>query len=136
MAAPIALLLLLFCLRKKLTVMGISGHTQGVTSAIRPPMKPAMNIYHKLLVCCSGASSNIFISASTFAHQSSALMSDMFGSGVINGSAVCNESVRVTSCSDLFSADSSSVPESFLVLSSVSDFSRIAVPINLCESPT
>ena len=33
--------------KKKLTVMGISGHTQGVSNAMIPPAKPAMSIHHK-----------------------------------------------------------------------------------------
>ena len=32
--------------KKKLTVMGISGHTQGVSSAMIPPAKPAIRIHH------------------------------------------------------------------------------------------
>ena len=35
-----------FFLRKKLTVIGINGHTQGVRSAINPPPKPRMKMYH------------------------------------------------------------------------------------------
>ena len=36
-------------LRKKLTVIGIMGHTQGVTSASRPPRKPRKKMaYHAL----------------------------------------------------------------------------------------
>ena len=31
--------------KKKLTVIGIIGHTQGVIRAIKPAMKPAMKIY-------------------------------------------------------------------------------------------
>ena len=31
---------------KKLTVMGMMGHTQGVTSATNPPRKQVMKIYH------------------------------------------------------------------------------------------
>ena len=34
-------------LRKKLTVIGIIGHTQGVSSASRPPPKPQMKITHQ-----------------------------------------------------------------------------------------
>ena len=43
----------LFCerLRKKLTVMGIMGHTQGVKSASSPPMKPIAKIYSIELSC-------------------------------------------------------------------------------------
>ena len=34
-------------LRKKETVMGIIGHTQGVTSATRPPKSPKRKICHR-----------------------------------------------------------------------------------------
>ena len=36
-----ALRRVLLRLRKKLTVIGIIGHTQGVSSAMSPPRKPA-----------------------------------------------------------------------------------------------
>ncbi|MPN23270.1 hypothetical protein SDC9_170658 [bioreactor metagenome] len=32
--------------KKKLTVMGMIGHTQGVNNARNPPAKPAKNINH------------------------------------------------------------------------------------------
>ena len=35
--------------KKKLTVMGIIGHTQGVSSANKPPRKHAQKIYHSEL---------------------------------------------------------------------------------------
>ena len=34
-------------LRKKDTVMGMMGHTQGVTNAIRPPTNPKRKICHR-----------------------------------------------------------------------------------------
>ncbi len=39
--------LALFLFRKKLTVIGISGHTHGVTSAIKPPINPAIRIHQR-----------------------------------------------------------------------------------------
>ena len=33
-------------LRKKLTVMGMMGHTHGVNSATRPPSRPSRKMYH------------------------------------------------------------------------------------------
>ena len=35
-------------LRKKLTVMGMMGHTQGVASAMRPPMNPSPKMTQRL----------------------------------------------------------------------------------------
>ena len=37
-------------LRKKLTVMGMMGHTQGVNSARKPPSKPARKMYSNELL--------------------------------------------------------------------------------------
>ncbi len=93
MADETALLRLLLPLRKKLTVIGIIGHTQGVTSAMRPPRKPAKNMYQRLRPCWSGASSKTRISASTLAHHLSALTPDMLAPGVMKPSALCSESV-------------------------------------------
>ena len=36
-------------LRKKLTVIGMMGHTQGVQSATSPPKNPSMKIYHQAI---------------------------------------------------------------------------------------
>ena len=38
---------------KKLTVMGIIGHTQGVSNAMNPPKKLVMNIIHSERDCVS-----------------------------------------------------------------------------------
>ena len=43
---PLSSLLALF--KKKLTVIGIIGHTQGVSKAMRPPRKPRRKIDHRL----------------------------------------------------------------------------------------
>ena len=42
-------------MRKKLTVSGIIGHTQGVSNARRPPRKPPRKIYHSEPLCESSA---------------------------------------------------------------------------------
>jgi hypothetical protein len=47
-ASAIAFALLLFFFKKKLTVIGIIGHTQGVSSATNPPRKHIQNKYHML----------------------------------------------------------------------------------------
>ena len=38
--------------RKKLTVIGIIGHTHGVNKASNPPMNPAKKIYIQERSCC------------------------------------------------------------------------------------
>ena len=44
-ASRIPFFLSLLRFKKKLTVIGIIGHTQGVNNANNPPRKPVMNIY-------------------------------------------------------------------------------------------
>jgi len=57
MASLIALRRFLLRFRKKLTVMGIMGQTQGVNRAMNPPRKPVMKRIHQelspLLLCLS-----------------------------------------------------------------------------------
>ena len=93
MAVVMDLLRDLLDFRKKLTVIGIMGHTHGVTSAMRPPIKPAMKMYHRLRLCCCGSSSKAFISASQFSYQLSVLTPDMLTPGSMRPSADCSESV-------------------------------------------
>ena len=48
---------LLFSLRfrKRLTVMGMMGHTQGVKRASSPPVSPMKKSHHKVVLPCSSA---------------------------------------------------------------------------------
>ena len=51
MASPIALCRLCCFFRKKLTVRGIMGQTQGVSNANNPPINPDMKINQRELSC-------------------------------------------------------------------------------------
>ena len=44
--------------RKKLTVSGIIGHTQGVNNAISPPRKQATMMYHSELLSAALSASD------------------------------------------------------------------------------
>ena len=54
-------------LRKKLTVIGMMGHTQGVTSATSPPSSPNRKIFHNGLSLADAFPpwSNAFSSSTT-----------------------------------------------------------------------
>ena len=134
-ADVMALRRVLLPFRKKETVMGIMGHTQGVTNAMRPPMKPAMNIYHSERDCCTGSSLNTLISASTLAHHLSALTPLMLAAGVMNASEPCSESVMAVTASttlSFFSFSASFKASASFLTASVTG----AVPLNACEPRT
>ena len=62
--------------KKKLTVIGIIGHTQGVSKAIKPPAKPAKKMNNQeVSVEESVVSPNAFSSATTGFHKSGASVS-------------------------------------------------------------
>ena len=62
MALP---LFFLFLFKKKLTVIGIIGHTQGVIKAISPPINPAPKIYRSDLLDVSPAAPKALTSSMT-----------------------------------------------------------------------
>ena len=71
MASRIAFLRSLVRLRKKLTVIGIIGQTQGVNRAIKPPRNPAKKINNQLVsVAEIVASPKALRSSMTGAHKS------------------------------------------------------------------
>ena len=74
--------LLEFFFRKKLTVIGIRGHTHGVRSAINPPPKPKRKMYHQGCVPISAFSSpsGKFTGAHKSVSSSVMLGSEMFAS--------------------------------------------------------
>ena len=59
-------------LRKKLTVMGMMGHTHGVNSATRPPSRPSRKMYHsERLLLPPSVPSMRWISPTTGFHRAS-----------------------------------------------------------------
>ena len=81
--------LLLDFFKKKLTVIGIIGQTQGVSKAIKPPKKPLMKIQSKeSLVVVDVCESKLRNSSITGSHKSS----DIFEIGdVAFNVGICNK---------------------------------------------
>lgn len=72
MASRMPLVRFFVRLRKKLTVIGIIGHTQGVNKANRPPPKPMakMSQSERLLVLCDPSPLRAWSLSTTGVHKS------------------------------------------------------------------
>ena len=94
----------LVCFRKKLTVIGIIGHTQGVSRAINPPRNPAKKINNQeVSVAVTVVSPNAFRLSMTGVQRTASSVSSLAifagleiilsvfatGSGVVSVSASC-----------------------------------------------
>ena len=104
-ASRMPLLRSLLRFKKKLTVMGMMGHTQGVSNATNPPNIPKRKIPRRLVSLASAPSSSAFSSSITGAHKSpeksSAAVSTFWTSAAkVSDSATCSSAFSSTfSCS-------------------------------------
>ena len=88
--------------RKKLTVIGIMGHTHGVSSASRPPPKQAANIYHSEAVAALPLS--LLGSAFTGAHSWSWLTLSATVAAAAAGCVALVESAAASVCPEAVAA--------------------------------
>ena len=127
-ASLIDLLRSLPFLRKKLTVIGIIGHTQGVNRATRPPRKQVKNMYQSE-PCEMGASEPASSYFTGVQRSDSALVSSTTGAATQSAATL---STATASVSTALSATSSTgaVASSAFFSSALGAFT-LAVPVKL-----
>ena len=102
--------------RKKLTVIGMIGHTHGVNRAISPPSNPITKIYHRELF--AGVSSCIPNSFMTGFHKSLAMFTTLlsaatlsvFSTFVVSAATTSSAFSSSTGCSSILGASSGPFP--------------------------
>ena len=97
-------------LRKKLTVMGMMGHTQGVNNATNPPKKPAMKIAHREMSVGTSVVPKLCSLSMTGVHKSPEMLS-LAGAGVSATSATGVSSADVAGVVALATAATSPLNE-------------------------
>ena len=116
-------------LRKKLTVIGIMGHTHGVKRATRPPRKQVRKIYSNDFPAISALLS--FPSKSTGAHRSGTLLSALATAGAavrVVSAAIFEVSAGASGVSAVSVTSAAGTASSFF--SSFFASFTLAVPVN------
>ena len=96
--------------KKKLTVIGIIGHTQGVSKARKPPTKPAMNMYKYDWLELLPSAPKTLSSSITGTHKSelsvcNVLCDTIFVESIVALSFVCPSFGRMSVFVDLDASD-------------------------------
>ena len=93
-------------LRKKLTVMGMMGHTQGVNRAMSPPSNPIRKMYQSERLCILWSPSSAFSSLITGCHRIESFPTS--GAASASESTAAVSAARVSAFASSFSSSAAS----------------------------